>query len=83
MNISLSTALIPLKTEIKPEHSGFSGFHMAKRENHMIVRDLSRPEPEQEMTFLGYRHNGCSGEYNHTGNIITKKTTGRCINVVI
>ena len=83
MNISLSTALIPFKSDTKPAYSGFTGYHMVKRENHMIVRDLSRPEPGEEMTFLGYRSNGCPGEYGRTGNMLSKKSTGICIDIII
>lgn len=82
MDVTFTTALVPFKPEIKTTFSCLPGHDMAKRENHMIVRDSSH-QAKQGMTFLGYRSNGCEGEYGRAGNMISRKTTGRCINIII
>jgi len=81
MNAASSTALVPFQTKIKSNLPGYPVNYMAKRERYVIVRDLSRPEHEQEMRFLGYGSIGGNGEYSPTGNMIIRKAAGRLVDI--
>ena len=81
MNAASSTALVPFQTDIKSIFPFNLGHAKAKRERHVIVRDLSRPEHEQEMTFLGYGSNNSNGEYGPTGNMLSRKISGQLVDI--
>ncbi len=81
MNAASSTALVPFQTDIKYSLPAYHGYNKVKRARHVIVRDLSRPEHEQEMRFLGYGPIGGNGEYSPTGKMIIRNTPGRLVDI--